>query len=81
MEAGGRSGQPRRDGAVRPRARRAGAPDGLARQMAEDGEPEEALAEVPIPEPFEDWLFASFFPGNMLVLYQRWLDRLADRPA
>jgi glyoxylase-like metal-dependent hydrolase (beta-lactamase superfamily II) len=55
--------------------------DGLARQMAEDGEPEEALARVPVPEPFDDWLFSSFFPGNMLFLYQRWLDRLASVPA
>jgi cyclase len=55
--------------------------DGLARQKAEGGEAEKALAEVPIPDPFEDWLFASFFPGNMLFLYQRWVDRLADMPA
>jgi cyclase len=55
--------------------------DGLARQMAEDGEPEEALAEVAVPEPFEDWLFASFFPGNMLFLYQRWLERAGAVPA
>jgi hypothetical protein len=45
--------------------------------MAEDGEPEEALAEVAVPEPLEDWLFASFFPVNMLFLYQRWLERRA----
>lgn len=55
--------------------------DGLARQMAEDGEPEEALAAVSIPEPFGDWLLASFFPGNLLFLYHRWLDRLASMPA
>lgn len=55
--------------------------DGLARQMAEDGEPEEALAAVPVPEPFGDWLLASFFPGNLLFLYQRWLQRQASMPA
>jgi cyclase len=55
--------------------------DGLARQMAEDGEPEEALAAVPVPEPFGDWLLASFFPGNLLFLYQRWLERQANMPA
>jgi len=46
--------------------------DGLAREMVEDGEPEEKIDEMTIPEPYDDWLFASFFPGNMHFLYQRW---------
>jgi glyoxylase-like metal-dependent hydrolase (beta-lactamase superfamily II) len=45
--------------------------DGLARKMVEDGEAEETIDAMAIPEPYDDWLFASFFPGNMLFLYQR----------
>jgi hypothetical protein len=52
--------------------------DGLARKMVEDGEAEERIDEMAIPEPFDDWLFSSFFPLNMHFLYQRWLERQTD---
>jgi cyclase len=47
--------------------------DGLARKMVEHGEAEESIEAMAIPEPYDDWLFASFFPGNMHFLYQRHL--------
>jgi cyclase len=47
--------------------------DGLARKMVEDGEAEETIEAMAIPEPYDDWLFAAFFPGNMQYLYQRHL--------
>jgi cyclase len=47
--------------------------DGLAHKMVEDGEAEETIDDMAIPEPYDDWLFASFFPGNMHFLYQRLL--------
>jgi cyclase len=47
--------------------------DGLARKMVEDGEAEETIEAMAIPGPYDDWLFASFFPGNMHFLYQRHL--------
>jgi cyclase len=47
--------------------------DGLARKMVEDGEAEETIDTMAIPEPYDDWLFAAFFPGNMHFLYQRHL--------
>jgi cyclase len=46
---------------------------GLAREMVEEGESEETIDRMPVPEPYADWLFASFFPGNMHFLYQRHL--------
>ena len=49
--------------------------DGLARQMVEDGEAEETIDTLAVPQPYDDWLFASFFPGNMHFLYQRQLRR------
>jgi cyclase len=49
--------------------------DGLARKMVEDGVAEETIDTMAIPEPYDDWLFGSFFPGNMHFLYQRWLRR------
>jgi cyclase len=52
--------------------------DGLARKMVEEGQAEEAIDAMAIPQPYGDWLFASFFPGNMHYLYQRWLGQLAD---
>jgi cyclase len=55
--------------------------DGLARTMVEDGQPEEIIDTMAIPGPYGDWLLASFFPGNMHYLYQRWLGRLADSAA
>ncbi len=52
--------------------------DGLARKMVEDGDAEEKIDAMVTPEPYDDWLFAAFFPVNMHFLYQRWLRRLAD---
>ncbi len=43
----------------------------LARTMVRHGEGEEAVDSLPIPPPYEDWLFSSFFPDNMQFLYQR----------
>jgi cyclase len=45
--------------------------DGLAREMVAAGEPEANVDHMPMPEPYGDWLFAAFFPGNMHFLYQR----------
>jgi hypothetical protein len=47
--------------------------DGLACQMVADGEAEETIDAMAIPEPYDGWLFSSFFPGNMHFLYQRQL--------
>jgi cyclase len=47
--------------------------DGLARKMVEDGKAEETIEAMAIPEPYDDWLFAAFFPVNMHFLYQRHL--------
>jgi glyoxylase-like metal-dependent hydrolase (beta-lactamase superfamily II) len=47
--------------------------DAMAREMVEDGVPEETIDEMAVPEPYADWLFAAFFPVNMHFLYQRWL--------
>jgi cyclase len=44
--------------------------------MAENGEPEETINAMAIPESYKDWLFASFFSDNMHFLYQR---RLGER--
>ena len=52
--------------------------DGLARKMVEDGEAEETIDAMAIPEPYDDWLFSSFFPGNMHFLYQRRLGEQGD---
>ncbi len=52
--------------------------DGLARKRIEDGEAEEAVDAMAIPQPFDDWLFASFFPGNIQFLYQRHLRKHGD---
>ncbi|NIV35882.1 MAG: hypothetical protein GWN58_42465 [Anaerolineae bacterium] len=54
--------------------------DGLARDMVERGEPEAKIDEMAIPEPFDDWLFASFFPVNMHFLYQRQLGKQTGIP-
>jgi glyoxylase-like metal-dependent hydrolase (beta-lactamase superfamily II) len=45
--------------------------DDLARKMVEDGESEDAIESMAIPEPYDDWLFGSFFPVNIQFLYQR----------
>jgi cyclase len=55
--------------------------DMLARGMVEGGEAEATIDAMAVPEPYGDWLFASFFPGNMHYLYRRWLGRLADSAA
>jgi cyclase len=47
--------------------------DALARKMVEDGEAEETIDTLAVPQPYDDWLFASFFPVNMHFLYQRHL--------
>ena len=44
--------------------------DGLARKMLADGVAEETIDKMAVPAPFEDWLFGSFFPGNMHFLFQ-----------
>jgi cyclase len=45
--------------------------EGLARRMVEDGEAEDVIDAMAIPEPYDDWLFSAFFPVNMHFLYQR----------
>ena len=45
--------------------------DELACKMVEDGETEETIDKMAIPEPYNDWLLAAFFPLNMHFLYQR----------
>jgi glyoxylase-like metal-dependent hydrolase (beta-lactamase superfamily II) len=52
--------------------------DGIARKMVEDGEAEETIDPMAIPEPYDDWLFASFFSDNMHFLYQRRLGEQGD---
>jgi cyclase len=52
--------------------------DGLARKMVEEGEAEETIDTMAVPEPYNDWLFGSFFPGNMRFLYQRRLREQGD---
>jgi cyclase len=47
--------------------------DRLACKMVDDGEAEETIDAMATPEPYEDWLFTAFFPGNMHFLYQRHL--------
>ena len=42
----------------------------LAREMVEAGEAEAKIDSMAIPEPYNDWLFAAFFPLNMHFLYQ-----------
>ncbi|KPL16108.1 MAG: hypothetical protein AMJ93_16090 [Anaerolineae bacterium SM23_84] len=55
--------------------------DGLARKMVEDGEAEETIDAMPIPEPYDHWLFASFFCVNMHFLFQRWQRKRGDMVA
>jgi hypothetical protein len=45
--------------------------DELAREMVQDGEAEEKVDELAIPEPFDHWLLSAFFVENMHFLYQR----------
>jgi glyoxylase-like metal-dependent hydrolase (beta-lactamase superfamily II) len=46
-----------------------------SRRMVEAREAEETIDTIPVPDPSEDWLFASFFPVNMHYYYQRWLEK------
>jgi hypothetical protein len=43
--------------------------------MVTEGEAEEKIDEMAIPEPFDDWLFAAFFAPSMHFLVQRQLSR------
>jgi len=49
--------------------------DGLARDMVQDGQPEDEIEHWAVPEPFQDWLFAAFAASNMRFLYQRHASR------
>jgi cyclase len=50
----------------------------LARQMVAAGQPEEEIDGMSIPEPYDDWLYASFFVENMHLLVQRQLQQQPD---
>jgi cyclase len=50
--------------------------DGLARKMVEEGEAEEGIDAMAVPELFDAWLIASFFSANLHFLYQRHLRKL-----
>jgi cyclase len=50
--------------------------DELARKMVQNGEAEEMIDEMPVPAPYDEWLFSAFFPVNMHFLYQRWSEAL-----
>jgi cyclase len=52
--------------------------DELARKMVEDGEAEEAIDTMAVPQPYDDWLFDAFFPVNMHFLYQRQVRERGD---
>jgi glyoxylase-like metal-dependent hydrolase (beta-lactamase superfamily II) len=52
--------------------------DELACKMVEEGQAEETIDTMAIPAPYDDWLFASFFPGNVHFLYQRHVREQAD---
>ena len=53
--------------------------DGLAGKMVKDAEAEETIDTMAVPQPYDDWLFASFFPVNMHFLYQRCLRELVAK--
>jgi hypothetical protein len=53
--------------------------EGMTCRMVEDGEADETIDEMAIPELYADWLFASFFSDNMHFLYQRWLREQGDK--
>jgi glyoxylase-like metal-dependent hydrolase (beta-lactamase superfamily II) len=46
--------------------------EGLVSEMVESGESEERIDEMAIPAPFDDWLFAAFFPLNLHFIYEHW---------
>lgn len=52
--------------------------DGLARKMVEQGEAEERIDAMAIPEPYNGWLIASFFAANLRFLYRRRLLEQGD---
>jgi hypothetical protein len=39
--------------------------------MVENGDAEDKIDEMAVPEPWDDWFLASFFFINMHSLYQR----------
>jgi glyoxylase-like metal-dependent hydrolase (beta-lactamase superfamily II) len=43
----------------------------LARNLVEAGKSEEAIHELSVPQPFEDWVAPNFFTLNMRTLYRR----------
>jgi cyclase len=53
----------------------------ITRKMVDDGEAEETIDEMVIPDPFSDWLFASFFSDNLHFLYQHQLRKQKDEVA
>ena len=44
--------------------------DELARKMLAEGVAEDKIDTMPVPAPFDDWLFGAFFAVNMHFLYQ-----------
>jgi hypothetical protein len=46
--------------------------------MVKDGEAEERIDAMAVPEQFDDWLLSAFFPVNMHFLYQRRLREQMD---
>jgi glyoxylase-like metal-dependent hydrolase (beta-lactamase superfamily II) len=54
--------------------------DALVDKMMQEGQAEDRIDEMNIPPPYDDWLFAAFFPLNMHFLYQRRLREQTDEP-
>jgi len=52
--------------------------DETAQKLVEDGEAEEIIDTLAIPEPYDDWLFASFYTDNMHAMYRRWSGEQGD---
>jgi len=50
----------------------------IARRMVAEGKAEEEIDQMPVPEPYEDWLFSAFFPLNLHALYQDQLRNLKE---
>ncbi len=53
----------------------------LARGLVRAGKPEEAIGEIAIPEPYRDWLIATFFQISMHAWYRLWLNKSGDAVA
>jgi glyoxylase-like metal-dependent hydrolase (beta-lactamase superfamily II) len=45
--------------------------DEICSKMVNDGVPEERIDEEPPPAPYDNWLYARFFYGNMHFLYKK----------